>query len=66
MRVAEPISVVVKFGEGVQPEHQGVAMLELEKRLRVITGKDVRVFKDLMGDDSKLRRIMTPAQREKL
>lgn len=64
--MGEAISVVVKFGEGVAPEAQGVAMLELEKRLRGITGKDIRVFKDLMGDDSKLRRIMTPAHREKL
>ncbi len=64
--MGEPISVVVRFDAGVAPEAQGVAMFELEKRLRGLTGKDVRVFKDLMGDDSKLRRIMTPAQREKL
>ena len=34
--------------------------------IRERTGKDVRVFMDRMGDDSKLRNAMTPEQRAKL
>jgi len=40
-------------------------MLDLEKALRA-RGLPAEVFKDSMGDDSKLRRAMTPEQRAKL
>lgn len=60
------IKVTVKFDEGVSSEVQGKALLDFEKNLRALTGLDCRVFKDRMADDSKLRRMMTPAEREKL
>ena len=59
------LSVVVKFAEGVPLDAQGPALLEFEKNLRK-TGLDIRVFKERQGDDSKLRIMMTPAQRERL
>ena len=60
------IGVVVKFGEEIPSEMQGVALLAFEKHLRSLTGMDCRVFKDKMGDDSKLRIRMTQAERDKL
>ena len=59
------LNVVVKFAEGVPSEAQGPALLEMEKNLRK-TGLDIRVFKERLGDDSKLRIMMTPAQRNAL
>lgn len=59
------LSVVVKFPDGVPSEAQGPALLEFEKNLRK-TGLDIRVFKERMGDDSKLRIMMTKAERERL
>ena len=61
-----PLHVVVRFGAEIGHDAQADALLEMEKRLRLFTGKDIRVYKDLMGDDSKLRRAMTPEQRAKL
>lgn len=62
----EPLHVVVRFGAGVPAEAQGKVLFDMEKKLRAITGEDCRVFKDRMDDDSKLRRMMTPAERGKL
>ena len=59
-------SVTVKFDETIPPEAQGVALLAFEKQLRSLTGMDVRVFKDKMGDDLKRRREMTLVQRDNL
>jgi len=59
-------SVTVKFEEGIPLDAQGVALLAMERILRDSTDMDIRVFKDLKGDDSKLRVKMTFAQREKL
>ena len=59
------ISVTVKFDEGVPSEAQGPALMEFEKNLRK-TGLDIRVFKERMGDDSKLRIMMTKQERERL
>ena len=61
-----PLHARVAFGKGIGPDAQAKALFELEKLLRAITGEDCRVYKDLMGDDSKLRVMMTPIQREKL
>lgn len=58
--------VVVQFDKGIPLEAQGEVLLALEKNLRKVTGLDCRVYKDLMGDDSKLRRFMTIEQRAKL
>ena len=58
--------VVVRFGCGIPADAQGRAMLALERMLREITMRPIEVFKDIMADDSKLRRAMTPEQRAKL
>lgn len=59
-------AVTVKFDELVPAEAQGVALLAFEKHLRALTGQDVRVFKEKMGDDLKRRREMTIVQRDNL
>jgi hypothetical protein len=58
--------VIVRFGDDVPSESQGPALMAFEKHLRSLTKQDVRVFKNRMGDDSKLRIKMTPAERERL
>lgn len=58
--------VLVKFGDGVPADAQGRAMLAMEKHLRDLTAAPIEVFKETMGDDSKLRRAMTPEQRARL
>ena len=60
------LQVVVKFPPEVPLGVQGPFLLDAEKRLRAATGLDVRVVKDLMGDDSRLRVVMTPQMRERL
>lgn len=65
--IDNPLYVTVKFGEAVPGDAQGVALLAFEKHLRELCpGKWIEVFKDHMGDDSKLRAAMTPEQRAKL
>lgn len=60
-----PFHVIVKFGEGIAPDSQGVAMLAMEKRLRAL-GVPAEVYKETMADDSKLRISMTPEKRKTL
>ena len=60
------LQVVVKFPAEVSFDAQGRSLLAFELNLRQLTGQDVRVVKDLMGDDSKLRVMMTPEMRAKL
>lgn len=60
------VEVLVKFSEGIPLDAQGRALLNMEIELRKSTGLDVRVVKELMGDDSKLRRMLTIKQREAL
>lgn len=62
----KPLEVIVRFGSAVPEPAQGPALLSLEKHLRALTGLDCRVFKERMGDDSKLRIMMTQAQRDAL
>lgn len=57
--------VLVKFGTGVPSSAQAKVMFDLEVSLQKM-GHDVRVFKETMGDDSKLRIMMTPEERNKL
>lgn len=59
------LDVVVTFGDDVPRETQGPALLQFEKILRK-SGLDIRVFKDKMGDDSKLRVRMTTEERERI
>lgn len=61
-----PTHVLVRFGSDVPLDAQGPALLAMEKRLREATGLDIRVHKDLMGDDSKLRVRMTEEERARL
>lgn len=65
--MSEPgLQVLVRFPEAVPLEVQGPALMLLELTLRTLTRLDIRVVKDLQGDDSKLRRLMTIKQRESL
>ena len=63
---AHGLQVVVKFPQEIPLAIQGPFLLNAEKMLRSLTGADVRVVKDLMGDDSRLRVRMTIEQRNKL
>lgn len=60
------LQVVVKFPAGIPLAAQGPFLLHAEKELRAATGLDVRVVKDLMGDDSRLRVMMTVEKRNAL
>ena len=64
---ADPsIKVVVHFHAAVPHHAQGVSLLEMERTLRKMTGLDIRVLKDLMQDDSKLRVMMSDTERSQL
>jgi hypothetical protein len=60
------LEVLVTFPSEIATDVQGPVLLWLELTLRTLTKQDVRVVKDLKGDDSKLRRMMTIQQRESL
>ena len=60
------LQVVVKFPKAIALDIQGYFLLHAEKYLRSITGLDVRVVKDLQGDDSRLRVMMTIEKRNAL
>lgn len=57
--------VLVKFGSGVPSMEQAKVMFDMELALQRM-GHDVRVLKETMGDDSKLRVMMTAEERDKL
>lgn len=58
------ITVTVQF-DGEVPSHaQSKAMMDFERELRILSGLDIRVFKDRMEDDSKLR-VITDMRRKK-
>lgn len=52
-----PVKVTVQM-EGVPDDIQAKCLFDFERSLRERSGLDVRVFKDRMQDDSKLRRVM--------
>ena len=60
------LKVLVRFDPAISPQAQSVALMHFELELRRLTKQDVRVFKDRMGDDSKLRVLMTLEQRNSL
>ena len=66
------LHVIVRFGKGVPYDVQAKGLFECEKLLRDVaeklTGERlwIEVFKETMGDDSKLRVLMTPEQRKNL
>lgn len=63
----DPLHVIVKFGKDIPGSIQGPALLDFERKLRELApGIRAEVFKDHMGDDSKLRSQMTPQQRASL
>ena len=65
--MAEPgLQVIVRFPDAIPHDVQGPALLWFEMTLRTLSKLDVRVVKDLQGDDSKLRRLMTVQMRDKL
>ena len=57
--------VMIHFGPGIPAGAQADVMLAMEKTLRM-RGIPADVFKESMGDDSKLRVMMTPEERQKL
>ncbi len=61
-----PFHVVVSFGSGIPADAQGPVMMQMERTLRERTGFDIRVLKQTMQDDSKLRRSMTSEERKNL
>ncbi len=52
------IRVNVNFDPGVPDDIQAKAMFDFEVYMRDRSGLDIRVFKDRMQDDSKLRVVM--------
>ena len=58
--------VIVRFPKDIPLAVQGPFLLDAERRLRAATGLDVRVVKDLQGDDSRLRVMMTVEKRNAL
>ena len=59
--------VLVKFGNGIPSDIQGIALLDMERRMRALMPEArIEVFKETKADDSKLRNLMTPEQRAKL
>lgn len=57
--------VIVMFGKDIPGEVQAKVMFDMEVTLRKM-GYDARVLKETMGDDSKLRVLMTQEERDRL
>jgi len=72
MKEIPDLHVVVHFGKGIPYMVQAEALFAFEKALRDISEKQtgarlwIEVFKEIKGDDSKLRVLMTPEQRKSL
>lgn len=58
------IRALVRFDPGIADDIQAKALFDFERNLRERSGEDVRVFKDRMADDSRLRVVMD-ARRKK-
>ena len=58
------ILVNVKM-EGIPDDIQAKCLFDFEVALREASGLDVRVFKDRMADDSKLRVVMDMRREKK-
>lgn len=58
--------VTVTFDEGVPDDVQAKCLFDFERQLRVLSGLDVRVFKDRMADDSRLRVVTDMTRRGEL
>ena len=57
--------IMIDFGPGIPASAQADTMLAMEKTLR-LRGIPADVFTKTTGDDSKLRVLMTPEERQKL
>ena len=67
MKDLPSLHVVVRFGSAISGDVQARSLLEFERILRKNSdGLWIEVFKEIMGDDSKLRAMMTPEQRDRL
>ncbi len=61
------IRITVKFeGESLPIDDRNAILMAIESLAREKTGRDVRIYMDRLGDDSRLRTLMTPAERAKL
>lgn len=60
-----PLQVLVKFGDGIPHDFQGMAMLHWERWMRE-RGCIASVEKETMPDDVKRRSMMTIEERDKL
>ncbi len=52
------VKVLVRLTDGLPADIEAKALFDFELNLRQRSGLDVRVFKDRMSDDSKLRVVM--------
>ena len=62
----KPLHVTIQFGDAIPSDLQGPLLLAWERLAREQTGIRVEVFKETKADDSKLRVMMTPAERARL
>lgn len=60
------MNVYVELPDAMPLEVQGPALLAFEKHLRELSQQDVRVYKQKMADDSKLRMAMTSDERNRI
>lgn len=58
------VKVTVRFDGDVPDDVQAKALFDFEVSMRQMSGLDVRVFKERMADDSRLR-VLTDARRAK-
>jgi len=59
------IKVTVTISEGMPDDIQAKCLFDFEVAMRERSGLDVRVFKERMQDDSKLRVIMDARRAKK-
>lgn len=52
------IRVTVQMADGVADDIQAKCLFDFERALRAASKTDVRVFKERMADDSRLRVVM--------
>ena len=65
--MTDKLHAIVHFGANIPPHVQGPALLEFERILRKLApGLWIEVFKEIKGDDSKLRVMMTKEERDRL
>ncbi len=63
--MSNPIKVIVHFDDGVPDDIQAKAMFNFEVNLRKLSGLDIRVQKQRMGDDNPLRVVMDKRRQPK-